>query len=234
MSASLEGVRGRSGLDVGVYGLVAALIVASLVGPPLMGALDPRLAVTVAYHVDRAPKDPWGTPWVLVNGRPWSLGPDHLADEGRGDDVPVLDERDGWLQLYRGGGEALFLLAVAVAVCWEMFRAFASQLRAPRGSLPREVRRVALLSVPIAGVVLPVLAIGSQLAPGGLDAVLDSARARMLVPVEVALFVTFYVATGAVLLGVRLRAPASGADDGGDLDATPGEDALETGCKDDG
>ncbi len=234
MSASLEGVRGRSGLDLGVYGLVAALIVASLVGPPLMGALDPRLAVTVAYHVDRAPKDLWGTPWVLVNGRPWSLGPDRLADEGRGDDVPVLDERDGWLQLYRGGGEALFGVAVLLAVLWELGRALASRLRAPRGPLAREAGQAALLAVPVAGLVIPILGFGSRLLPGGAAAVVEELRRRMLVPIELAVFGTVYAATAAVLLGVRLRAPASAGDDGGDLDATPGQDALETGCKDDG
>lgn len=202
--------RRRSALDLAIYGVVVGAIALGLVGPPLMGALDPRLPVSVAFHVERAPVDPWGTPWVLLGDRPWSLGPDRLADEGRGDDVPVLDERDPWLQLHRAGGEALFGLAVVLAVLWELCRALARQLRAPRGPLPTELGRSAGLALPVAALGLLTLAFGSRLVPSaGVTTFVDQLRARLLVPVELALFGTVYAATVAVLLGVRLRAPTA-------------------------
>lgn len=214
--------RGRSRLDLAVYGLVAGLIAAGLVGPPLMGALDARLPVSVAYHVDRAPTDPWGTPWALRDGRPWSLGPDRLADAGRGDDLPVLDERDAWLQLYRHGGEGLFGLAVALAVLWELGRAFAGQLRAPRERLAVEAARAALLALPLAAVAAALLALGARAVPApAASALLQELRARLLVPLELALFGTVYAATVAVLVGVRLGA----------ADATPSDVEPEARAK---
>lgn len=211
-------LRPRSRLDAAVYGLVVATIALGLAGPPLAAALDPRLPVSAAFHVDGAARDPWGTPWVLLDGRPWSLGPDRLADarggaagaDRRGDDVPVLDERDGWLQVYRGGGEALFGLAVVLAVLWELLRALRRQLRAPRGPLPAEAGRAALLALAVAPPVLLLLAFAGHLSPAaGPRELLEQLRARMLVPLEVALFGTVYVGTTAVLLGLRLRAPTA-------------------------
>ncbi len=215
MTPAPEGRRRRSGLDVAVYGVVAALIAAGLFGPPLAATLDPRLPVSAAYHRDRAPTDPWGTPWVLVNGRPCSLGPDRLADrpanelagEFRGDDVPVLDERDAWLALYLGAAEGFFGVAVALAVLRELARALGAQLRAPRGPLATEAGRVALLALPVAGLLMALLGFGPHLLPlPALTSLFDELRARMLVPVELALFATVYATTTAVLLGLRLRA----------------------------
>jgi hypothetical protein len=219
-----EGRRRRSGLDVAVYGVVATLIAAGLFGPPLAATLDPRLPVSTAYHRERAPTDPWGTPWVLVNGRPCSLGPDRLADplprdladEARGDDVFVLDERDPRLELFHGAAEGLFGVAVALAVLWELARALGAQLRAPRGPLATEAGRVALLALPVAALIMALLGFGSHLLPvPALTSLFDELRARMLVPVELALFATVHAAATAVLLGVRLRA-ASLEDEGAD------------------
>lgn len=215
----------RSGLDAVVYGLVAATIGLALLGPPLMSAVDPRLAVSIDYHVERAATDPWGTPWVHLNGRPWSVGPDRLADEGGNDDVPVLDERDDWLQLYRGAGEGLFGLAVLLAVMWELCRALAGQLRAPRGELAAEAGRAAAIGLPVSAVVLLLLAFASKLVPrSGAATLVEELRARMVVPVELAVFGTVYAATAAVLLGARLRAPR----------ATPDEATIEEGGKNTG
>lgn len=211
----MSGPPRRSAADLVAYGAVVTAIALALLGPPLMGALDPRLPVSVAFHVERAPVDPWGTPWALLGARPWSLGPDRLADEGRGDDVPVLEERHAWLQLYRGGGEALFGLAVVLAVLWELCRALTRQLRAPRGPLATELGRTAALSLPVAALALLLLAFGSRLVPAaGVRSLVDQLRSRLLVPVELALFGTVYAGTLAVLMGVRLRAPTSEDADG--------------------
>ncbi|MBX3468682.1 MAG: hypothetical protein KF878_17560 [Planctomycetes bacterium] len=217
----------RSRADVAVYGVVAALIVLALAGPPLAGALDPRLPVSVVYHevklistIGSEPRrDPWGTSFIhTADGRVWSLGPNRLDDGGRGDDILVLDDRSAWLQLYTGGAEGLFGLAVLLALLWELLRALSERLRAPRGPLPAEAGQAAALALLVAPVVGVGLLIVSHLLPGqALTDLGEALRGAMLVPWELALAATVYLLTAAVLLGIRLRAPeaAESAGDGG-------------------
>lgn len=216
----------RSRADVAVYGVVTTLIVLALAGPPLAGALDPRLPVSVMYHAPsprnlrlaaEPPRDPWGTPFVWApDGRVWSLGPDRLDDGGRGDDVLVLDERSVWLQLYRNATEGLFGLAVLLALLWELLRALSERLRAPRGPLPAEACQAAVLALfvsPPVGVAL--LIVSHLLSTQALVELGERLREVMLVPWELALAATVYLLTAAVLLGIRLRAPEA-AESGGD------------------
>lgn len=202
----LAALRARSRLDLAVYGLVGLLLLIALVGPTLAAVLDPRLTLTLMYEQER-PEDAWGTRWVYVDGLPRSLGPDRLDEDGQGDDLVLLPSDGLRMQLFRGGAEALFGLAVVMAFLWELVRALAGQLRGPRGPLATEVGRAALLSLAVTPLVLLLLAIGSHLVPhAGLDAMLADLRLRLLVPLELALAGTVYLVTTAVLLGVRLRA----------------------------
>lgn len=219
----------RSRWDLAVYGVVAALVLLALAGPPLAGALDPRLPVSVAYHgpgprnlrfAAEIPSDPWGSPfvWAPDGRRVRSLGPNRLDDGGRGDDVLVLDERSAWLRLYEGATEGLFGLAVLLALLWELLRALSERLRAPRGPLPAEAGQAAVLALFVAPPVGVALLIVSHLLPGqALTDLGEALRGVMLVPWELALAATVYLLTAAVLLGIRLRAPEAvhGSEDGG-------------------
>lgn len=219
----------RSRWDVAIYGLVAALIVLALAGPPLAGALDPRLPMSVVHHDAQAirtragqrneAEDPWGTPFVwALDGRVWSLGPNRLDDGGGGDDILLLDRRDARLRLYENATEGLFGLAVLLALLWELLRALSERLRAPRGPLPAEAGQAAALALLVAPVVGVGLLIVSHLLPGqALTDLGEALRGAMLVPWELALAATVYLLTAAVLLGIRLRAPeaAETAGDGG-------------------
>lgn len=202
----LASLRARSRLDLVVYVLVGALVLVALVGPTLAAALDPRLILTLMHEQER-PEDLWGTPWVYVDGVPRSLGPDQLDDDGQGDDLLLLPPDGVRMQLFRGGAEALFGLAVILAFLWELSRALASQLRGPRGPLGAEAGRAAIMALAVTPLVLLLLAIGSHLVPNeGLHLMLADLRARLLVPLELALGGTIYLLVTAVLLAVRLRA----------------------------
>lgn len=202
----LAALRTRSRVDLFVYGVVAALIVVALVGPLLATIIDKRLILTAMYEKE-LPEDLWGTPWVHVDGVPRSLGPDQLDDDGKGDDLVLLPSKSVAMQLFRGGADALFGIAVVLAILWELFRALAGQLRSPRGSLLTEAGRAAILALAVAPFLLLLLAMGSHLLPNlDVEPIVADLRSRLLVPLELALFGTVYLLTAAVLLGVRLRA----------------------------
>lgn len=202
----LAALRARSRVDLLVYGLVGLLLLVALTGPPLAAVLDERLPLTLMYEQE-APHDPWGTPWVHVDGVPRSLGPDRIDDDAQGDDLVLLPPKSVAMQLFRSGGEALFGIAVVLILLWELSRALAGQLRGPPAPLPTEVGRAAVMSLAVTPLVLLLLGIGSHVFPHeGLDELVTDLRSRLLVPVELALAGTIYVLTAAVLLGVRLRA----------------------------
>jgi hypothetical protein len=203
-------LRGRSSADAVVYGVVALLVVAALALPPLCLALDPRLRASLRYQAD-APDDPWGRPWVVDVDGVRSAGPDGVDERGRGDDVALLPPGDPRLRLAAAGGEAAFGLAVVLAILWELGRAAAGWARAPRGGVALELGRAAVLALPLAAV-LGAVALGLRaLLPSVREALVEAVAGRMLIDPELALGLTLYAAAFALVAGLRLRAPGSGA-----------------------
>jgi hypothetical protein len=203
-------VKARSRADLVAYGLVVLLIVSALAGPPIVGALDPRVPVTVAYdpivigHRDEFPQDPWGTRWPVADP-PYSCGPNRIDEHGGGDDVFVLARGDWRIPFYRFGTEALFVVAVAAVVCWELTRVFLKMVGAPRGPLEVELFRGGLLAIgPTLALVVAIL-LGVQLT--GTSEELAALGDGLFVPLKVALPASIYLAVLAALLAFRLRPP---------------------------
>lgn len=205
------GLRSRSTADVGVYVLVGALLLLALVVKPVWSALDPALLAADHFYAQGARSepgtlDPWLHDWVHdARGALWSFGPD--GQEGGGDDVPLLRQDDPMLRAWRTAPDALFGLAVLLAIGWELGRALGRALLAPRAELDAELPRAAFLATPLAALLAGVGALGLQLRPDlAPDAVF------VVVPRWLALVGTCWVTAFCVALAVRLsRARATGS-----------------------
>lgn len=197
------GLRARSAADVGVYVVVGLLLLLALVVKPVWSALDPALPASEEVYgpggTKGMPIDPWGKQWVWDGKVVRSFGPDGKDDRGGGDDVLLLRHDDPALRAWRDAPEALFGLAVLLAIGWELGRALGRALLAPRDDLGAEVPRAAFLATPLAALLAGVAALGLRLRPDlAPDAVF------VVVPRWLALVGTCWVTAFCVALAVRL------------------------------
>jgi hypothetical protein len=182
--------------------------VAALVGPTVLGALDPRVPVWAAFRPeDPAMIDPWGSEFRLRQDgtfrQAYSCGPNRVDEGGGGDDVLVFYGRDTRVLFYRIGAEVLFTLAVGLATCWEVLRFGLQRLRGPRLGIGAELGQALALAVPPTLVGVVVVAGGASLL--GLTDSLRALGDTLVVPLKVALPATLYLGTVAALLAFRLR-----------------------------
>lgn len=219
----------------GAHALSALLVLSSLIVLPAVRAVDPVLAVAINFAGDSASSadrsaaimlshgsprsveierssDPWGRPWRVHLGAPYSVGPDGLDAECAGDDVTRSDTHEhplrAWTPKEVLGSPRLTLLAAGLALAvWTLITRKA--LRASRAGPVVEARRAALVAaVPATAGFLWILAgvprLEERFAESGAGGVVQ-------LPASVAIPLTWALVCYLPALAWRLSRPQSDA-----------------------
>lgn len=216
--------------DRAVYAVVGLLLLGAILLPPLL-ALDPRVAVTLAFGDGKQARDPWGNPFLSIvdSEAPegvtarrlvgfggsqtlmdaffaYSSGPNGRDERGGGDDVFLLEEGDPRLVLAGPGSPVVMLgLAVLLAGTWELFRLLRRQLGAREWAGPGvEAARAAGIGLP-AGGIAAVLALVAPRIAGSLQPLIDSIDRALLVPFPLAIGGGAWLVVTLVVLWQRSR-----------------------------